>query len=173
MGQVLVQLATVARTHPLPYQALTSALPAFPPILRVRFEEALLAHQANMPLPDALRSLALALGANFYAFQLAELAAVSIRDGGSFAEALQQLSQRYRLMEELKAEERTSLHGYFTFTRVFAAASLLPMVWWILTRSPDLVYFVDHPVPRLLAGWAFATAVLFMALPLLLTVADS
>lgn len=172
MGQVLTQLAAVAQTHYLPLQALTAAIPSFPALIRAPFAAAMTAHEAGLPLPDALRSLAAELGGNFYAYQLGELAAVSIREGGSFADAVHQLAARYRTMEELKAEERTSLNGYYTFTRAFALASLAPMLWWVMTRNPSLSYFVEHPLPRLLAGWAFATALVFMALPLLLSVED-
>lgn len=167
MGQVLAQLGTVARTHKLPFQALAAAVPSFPPLLRPKFESALTAHQAGMPLPDTLRALAVELEGNFYAYQLAELAAVSIREGASFAEAVHQLTQRFRLMEELRAEERTSLHGYYVFTRIFAVASLLPLIWWVMTHSPNLSFFVERSFARGLAGWSFATALLFTAWPLL------
>lgn len=170
MGQALLHLSTVSHTYRVPYQALSAAVEAFPPVIKEHYRWALQAQEANMPLPDSLRHIAHRLDDNFYAHQLAELADVSIRTGADFVQSLLRLVQRFSLLEELRAEERTAISGYVGFTRLLAGASVVPLLWWMLTRSPNLSYFVESGFPKLLVGWVVSTAAICIKLPDLLSV---
>lgn len=170
MGQALLHLSTVAHTYRVPYQALSAAVEAFPPLIRDEYRRALQAQEANLPLPDALRQVARRLDDNFYAHQLAELADVSIRTGADFVQSLLRLVQRFSLLEELRAEERTAISGYMGFTRLLAVASVLPLLWWMMTKSSSLAYFVEGGFPKALVGWVVATAAIGTKLPDLLSV---
>lgn len=170
MGQAMVHLSTVAHTYRVPYQALRAAVDAFPPVIRDHYRQAVRAQETNVPLPDALREAARQLDDNFYAHQLAELVDVSMRTGADFVGALVRLSQRFTLLEEVRAEERTATSGYVTFTRVFALASLAPLLWWVVARSPSVHYFTESGFARVLLAWAIIAGAACSFLPDLLSV---
>lgn len=170
MGEMLRHLATVAHTYRLPYQALSACLDALPAPIRPEYQRALAAQDAGVALPEALREAARRLDDNFYAHQLAELAEVSIRSGADFSQALGRLVQRYQLLEEIRAEERTATAGYAWFTRAFALLSVSPALGWLLTASPTLELFRAPGFAKVLLGWTVATALLCAALPSVLSV---
>ena len=172
MGQAIIHLSTVAHTYRVPYQALQAAVEAFPPVIREQYRRAIRAQEVNVPLPEALREAARQLDDNFYAHQVAELADVSMRTGADFVGALVRLSQRFSLLEEVRAEEKTATSGYISFTRVFALAALAPLFWWTLTRSPSVEYFISSGFARVLLAWAVLASALCSFLPDLLSVEE-
>lgn len=165
VGPALTQLSRLAKVRHHPYLALVDATPSFPHPLRPEYEQALHEYRAGQPLGESLRAAATRLGGNYYLVQLAELAELSLQYGSDFAYALGRLVDRYRLVEELRAEERTQLHGYGRFTWLLFVASQVPVAWLLLRQSPDLRYFAEYPAARLLLVWNLVTGLLVACLP--------
>lgn len=168
----LVQIAQIADVRHHPFLALSDAVPMLEPPLRDEFTRALLESQAGTSLPDALRSMASRCYDNFYLHQLAELVAINIRDGGDLAGSLRRLAGRLRTMEELRAEEAAELFGYHWLTRLLFGATLLPLPYWVLTRSSSLKVFVGQPLPRLGLVWVVVSGLVIVSLPYWLAIED-
>lgn len=168
----LVQIAQIAEVRRHPFLALSDAVPMLEPPLNSEFNRALLESQSGLSLPDALRQMATRCHDNFYLHQLSELVAINIRDGGDLAGSLRRLAGRLRTMEELRAEETAELFGYNWLTRLLFGATLLPLPYWVLTRSKSLTLFVQEPWPRLGLVWVVVSGLVIISLPYWLAIDD-
>ena len=161
----LVQIARLCEVRHHPFLALTDAVPMLGGPLQPEFERALAETQAGLPLPEALRQMAVRCGDDFYLHQLAELVAIHIRAGGDLAGSLSRLAGRLRTMAELQAEESAELFGYRWLTRILYAAALLPLAHWGLTGSPSFQLFVAEPVGRGVLVWVVLSGLAIASLP--------
>jgi hypothetical protein len=161
----LVQIARACevRHHPLP--ALYDVAGQVAPPLRAELEAALDQVWSGMDLSDALRLMAARCCDNFYLHQLAELVAITTRQGGDLAAALYPLIARLRTAEELRAEQAAELFGYKTLTRLLWAASLAPLPYWALTGAPAWDLFVQVPAARAVLVWAVLSGLAIVLLP--------
>lgn len=169
LAPFLDQLATAAFVHRHPLAAIAAALPAAPPPLSDLLQSAVAAARAGTPPAAALRAAAACAGGDFYLHQLACLVEISLQEGAALGPAVQNLLQRYRLLEELQAEERTELFGYHAFTALLAGLALLPLFWWAATGDAALGYFIAEPLPKAILTWSVLSSLAVAALPWLLT----
>lgn len=166
VGPALLQLAKLADVRGHPLLALTDALPSIRQPLRAEVERALADYRANLPLADALRAAAERLGNNHYLRQLAELTELSIQNGTSYSQSLHRLVARYQLMEELKAEEQTHMHGYKLLTWALYLGSLAPLPYWLL-RDATAIAAYTQPLAQFMVLWAFLSGLGIVLLPVL------
>lgn len=159
-----MQLAKLADVRGHPYLTLVDAAASMRQPLRQEMERALRDYQANLPLADALRAATVRLGNNHYLRQLAELTDLSVHNGTSYSQSLHRLLNRYQLLEELKAEEQTHMHGYRLLTWCLYIGSLLPVPYWLL-RDPNALTAFTQPVAKAMMLWAFLSGLGIVLLP--------
>lgn len=169
VGPALGQLARLVRVRRHPYLALVDLVPGLPQPLRRAMEDALASYRGGLPLPDALREAARALGDDPYLNQLAELVNLSLVQGSDLAASLDRLVERYRAVQELQAEEQIQSAGYRRLAWVLFLGSQLPVVWYALSGSPSLTYLTEHPLLRLFVFWNAVSGLCVVLLPQLLS----
>ncbi|HLN61950.1 MAG TPA: type II secretion system F family protein, partial [Symbiobacteriaceae bacterium] len=172
VAPALVEIAQLCEVRRHALLALYDALPTVQAPLRAELTLALDQARAGMDLADALRLMAHRCCQNFYLHQLAELVAITTREGGDLSGALLQLAARLRTAEELKAEQAAELLGYKTLTGLLLAASLLPLPYWALTRAPAWQVFVERPLAQLALVWTVLSGLAIVLLPYWLALED-
>jgi hypothetical protein len=165
VGPALAALAKLVEVRHQPLPALTDLLPSASPPLQGELRRALADVGAGIPLPDALSTLAERAGGNFYLHQVAELVRLNLRTGGDLAGAIQRLADRYRTMEELRAEEKAELFGYSWLLWLLFIAALLPLPYWALTGAPAMQVWLTQPLAQSILAWVVGSGVTIASLP--------
>lgn len=165
VGPALAALAKLIEVRQQPLPALTDLLPTTVPPLQAELRRALSDVGAGIPLPEALAAMAERSGANFYLHQLAELIRLNLRTGGDLAAAVQRLADRFRMMEELRAEEKAELFGYSWLLWLLFGAALLPLPYWALSGAPAMQIWLHQPIASWLLAWVVASGVAIASLP--------
>lgn len=165
VGPALAALAKLVEVRRQPLPALTDLLPSAAPPLQAELRRALADVGAGIALPDALAGLAERSGGNFYLHQVAELTRLNLKSGGDLAGALQRLADRYRMMEELRAEEKAELFGYSWLLWLLFAAALLPLPYWALSGAPAMQIWLHQPLAQWILAWVIASGVGIATLP--------
>jgi pilus assembly protein TadC len=165
VGPALAALAKLVEVRQQPLPALTDLLPSTNPPLQGELRRTLADVGAGIPLPDALTTLAERTGGDFYLHQVAELVRLNLRTGGDLAGAIQRLADRYRTMEELRAEERAELFGYSWLLWLLFIAALLPLPYWALTGAPALRIWLTQPLAQSILAWVVGSGVAIASLP--------
>lgn len=173
VGPALAALAKLIEVRQQPLLALTDLLPSAAPPLQAELRRALAEVGTGVPLPEALTTLAERAGNNFYLHQVAELVRLNLRTGGDLAGAIQRLADRFRMMEELRAEEKAELFGYSWLLWLLFVAALLPLPYWALTNAPAMQIWLHQPLAQGLLAWVFASGVAIASLPYWLALNES
>lgn len=165
VGPALAALAKLIEVRQQPLLALTDLLPSTVPPLQGELRRALAEVGTGTPLPEALGALAERTGDNFYLHQVAELTRLNLRTGGDLAGAIQRLADRFRMMEELRAEEKAELFGYSWLLWLLFIAALLPLPYWALTGAPAMQIWLHQPLAQGLLAWVITSGVAIASLP--------
>ncbi|HLO04379.1 MAG TPA: type II secretion system F family protein [Symbiobacteriaceae bacterium] len=165
VGPALAALSKLLEVRQQPLLALTDLLPSAAPPLQAELRRALAEVGAGIPLPEALTAMAERAGNNFYLHQVAELTRLNLRTGGDLAGAIQRLADRFRMMEELRAEEKAELFGYSWLLWLLFVAALLPLPYWALSGAPAMQIWLHQPLAQGLLAWVIASGVAIASLP--------
>lgn len=165
VGPALAALAKLIEVRQQPVLAFTDLLPSTAQPLQQELRRALAEVGAGIPLPDALAALAERSGDNFYLHQVAELTRLNLRSGGDLAGAVQRLADRFRMMEELRAEEKAELFGYSWLLWLLFAAALLPLPYWALSGAPAMQIWLHQPLAQGILAWVIISGAAIGSLP--------
>lgn len=165
VGPALAALAKLIEVRHQPVLAFTDLLPSVAQPLQAELRRALAEVGAGIPLPEALAALAERSGDNFYLHQVAELTRLNLRSGGDLAGAVQRLADRFRMMEELRAEEKAELFGYSWLLWLLFAAALLPLPSWALSSAPAMQIWLHQPLAQGILAWVIISGAAIGSLP--------